>query len=28
MTGPLNIRDRVSLEAEPDHIGGWPDQES
>jgi ABC-type lipoprotein export system ATPase subunit len=28
MTDPLNIRDRVRLEAEPDHIGVWPDQES
>jgi ABC-type lipoprotein export system ATPase subunit len=26
MTEPLNIRDRVRLEAEPDHIGVWPDQ--
>jgi ABC-type lipoprotein export system ATPase subunit len=26
MIEPLNIRDRVRLEAEPDHIGVWPDQ--
>jgi ABC-type lipoprotein export system ATPase subunit len=25
MTGPLGMRDRVRLEAEPDHIGIWPD---
>jgi hypothetical protein len=25
MTGPLGMRDRVRLEAEPDHIGVWPD---
>jgi ABC-type lipoprotein export system ATPase subunit len=28
MTEPLNIKERVRLEAEPDHIGIWPDQES
>jgi len=26
MTHALNMRDRVRLEAEPDHIGVWPDQ--
>jgi ABC-type lipoprotein export system ATPase subunit len=26
MTQTLNMRDRVRLEAEPDHIGVWPDQ--
>jgi putative ABC transport system ATP-binding protein len=26
MTEPLDIRDRVRLEAEPDHIGVWPDR--
>jgi ABC-type lipoprotein export system ATPase subunit len=25
MTGPLGMRDRVRLQAEPDHIGVWPD---
>ena len=25
MTGPLGMRDRVKLQAEPDHIGVWPD---
>jgi putative ABC transport system ATP-binding protein len=25
MTEPLGMRDRVRLEAEPDHIGVWPD---
>jgi len=27
MTEPLGMRDRVRLEAEPDHIGVWPDVE-
>jgi hypothetical protein len=26
MTEPLGLRDLVRLEAEPDHIGVWPDQ--
>jgi putative ABC transport system ATP-binding protein len=26
MTDALGMRDRVRLEAEPDHIGVWPDQ--
>ena len=26
MTEPLGMRDRVRLEAEPDHIGVWPDR--
>jgi ABC-type lipoprotein export system ATPase subunit len=26
MTGPLGMRDRVRLEANPDHIGVWPDE--
>jgi len=26
MTEPLGMRDRVRLEAEPDHIGVWPDE--
>jgi hypothetical protein len=26
MTEPLGMRDLVRLEAEPDHIGVWPDQ--
>ena len=26
MTEALGMRDRVRLEAEPDHIGVWPDQ--
>jgi len=26
MTENLGMRDRVRLEAEPDHIGVWPDQ--
>jgi len=26
MTETLGMRDRVRLEAEPDHIGVWPDQ--
>jgi hypothetical protein len=25
MTDALGMRDRVRLEAEPDHIGVWPD---
>jgi hypothetical protein len=25
MTEALDMRDRVRLEAEPDHIGVWPD---
>jgi ABC-type lipoprotein export system ATPase subunit len=28
MLGALQIRDRVRLEAEPDHIGVWPDTEA
>jgi len=28
MMEPLEIKDRVRLEAEPDHIGLWPDQQS
>jgi ABC-type lipoprotein export system ATPase subunit len=28
MTEPLGLRDLVRLEAEPDHIGVWPDQRS
>jgi hypothetical protein len=26
MTEPLGMRDLVRLEAEPDHIGVWPDR--
>ena len=26
MTETLGMRDRVRLEAEPDHIGVWPDR--
>jgi hypothetical protein len=26
MTEPLGLRDLVRLEAEPDHIGVWPDR--
>jgi DNA-binding transcriptional regulator/RsmH inhibitor MraZ len=26
MTEPLGMQDLVRLEAEPDHIGVWPDQ--
>jgi hypothetical protein len=26
MTEALGMRDRVRLEAEPDHIGVWPDR--
>jgi hypothetical protein len=26
MTDALDMRDRVRLEAEPDHIGVWPDK--
>jgi ABC-type lipoprotein export system ATPase subunit len=28
MTEPLGMRDRVKLEAEPDHIGVWPDDQA
>jgi hypothetical protein len=28
MTEPLGMRDRVQLQAEPDHIGVWPDSRS
>ena len=28
MTEPLGMRDLVRLEAEPDHIGVWPDSRS
>jgi hypothetical protein len=28
MTEPLGMRDLVRLEAEPDHIGVWPDRRS
>jgi hypothetical protein len=28
MTEPLGMRDLVRLEAEPDHIGVWPDHRS
>ena len=28
MTDALNMRDRIRLELEPDHIGVWPDQRS
>ena len=28
MTDALGMRDRVRLEAEPDHIGVWPDSSS
>jgi hypothetical protein len=27
MTEPLGMKDLVRLEAEPDHIGVWPDRE-
>jgi ABC-type glutathione transport system ATPase component len=27
MVEPLGMRDRVRLEAEPDHIGVWPDEQ-